>query len=233
MARTVVIDWLPDCVHRYRDRVIVAVDVIRATTTAVTAIAQGRRCFPVASEDEAHALSAQLHSALLAGESGGDLPDGFELGNSPALVAARTDTERPLVLLSTSGTKLVVGAHGASRVYVACLRNVAAQVEALAAGDDDVALIGAGSLGAPRVEDELCCAWIAAALIDRGFSPADGRTDDLASRWRGAPPDAIAGGPSADFLRRTGQEADLEFVLSHVDDLDRAFVFDGREVLAA
>jgi 2-phosphosulfolactate phosphatase len=233
MPRTVVIDWLPESVHRYRDRVIVAVDVIRATTTAVTAIDRGRRCFPVATEAEAHDVSARFDGALLAGELGGLLPEGFELGNSPAAVAARTDTDRPLVLLSTSGTKLVVGARGAKRAYVACLRNVSAQIDALASAGEDVALIGAGSRGAPRIEDELCCAWIAAGLIDRGLVAADGRTDILAARWRGAPAETIATGPSADYLRRTGQVADLEFVLGHIDDLDRAFVYDGQEVLAA
>jgi 2-phosphosulfolactate phosphatase len=183
MARTVVIDRLPERVHRYRDRVIVAIDVIRATTTAVTAIAQGRRCFPVASEHEAHALRTRFAGALLAGEMGGELPDGFDLGNSPAEVAARTDIERPLVLLSTSGTKVVVAARGAKRVYLACLRNLSAQIAALAAEDDDVALVGAGSQGAPRIEDELCCAWIADGLLRRGFEPGDGQTDIVAARW--------------------------------------------------
>jgi 2-phosphosulfolactate phosphatase len=233
MARTVVIDRLPERVHRYRDRVIVAIDVIRATTTAVTAIAQGRRCFPVASEHEAHALRTRFAGALLAGEMGGELPDGFDLGNSPAEVAARTDIERPLVLLSTSGTKVVVAARGAKRVYLACLRNLSAQIAALAAEDDDVALVGAGSQGAPQIEDELCCAWIADGLLRRGFEPGDGQTDIVAARWRGAPLETVASGPSAEFLRRTGQEADLDFVLTHFDDLDRVFAYDGREVLAA
>jgi hypothetical protein len=30
----------------------------------------------------------------------------------------------------------------------------------------------------------------------------------------------IRGGKSADYLRRSGQEHDLEYVLSHIDDLD-------------
>jgi hypothetical protein len=148
MARTVVIDWLPERVHRYRDRVVVAIDVIRATTTVATAIAQGRRCFPVGSEQEAHALRARYARALLAGEQGGELPDGFDLGNSPGEIAARSDVDRPLVLLSTSGTKVVVGARGARRVYLACLRNISAQIAALVSTGEDVALIGAGAAAA-------------------------------------------------------------------------------------
>ena len=47
MQKSVVIDYLPESVCRYRSEwAIVAVDVIRATTTAITAAATGRRCFP-------------------------------------------------------------------------------------------------------------------------------------------------------------------------------------------
>ena len=47
MPKSVVIDYLPESARRYRSGwAIVAVDVIRATTTAITAAATGRRCFP-------------------------------------------------------------------------------------------------------------------------------------------------------------------------------------------
>ncbi len=48
MPATVAVDCFPENVEKYRDGwVVVAVDVIRATTTAVTGVAQGRRVFPV------------------------------------------------------------------------------------------------------------------------------------------------------------------------------------------
>jgi len=47
---TVVIDSFPARNDRYfQDYAIVAIDVIRASTTANTAVAAGRKCFPVAS----------------------------------------------------------------------------------------------------------------------------------------------------------------------------------------
>ena len=47
MRKTVVIDCFPESMETYRDGyAIVAVDVIRATTTAVTSVALGRKCFP-------------------------------------------------------------------------------------------------------------------------------------------------------------------------------------------
>ena len=48
MASHVVIDCFPESVARYRSGyAVVAIDVVRATTTAITAVAMGRRCFAV------------------------------------------------------------------------------------------------------------------------------------------------------------------------------------------
>ena len=57
MKRSVIIDFLPESVRRYRSGwAIVAIDVIRATTTAITAAATGRRCFPAPTIEAALAL---------------------------------------------------------------------------------------------------------------------------------------------------------------------------------
>src|SRR6266853_3166714 len=111
MRKTVVIDCFPESVETYRNGyAIVAVDVIRATTTAVTAVALGRRVYPVPSLEEAVPLAAKLPNPLLVGELGGSMPYGFDLNNSPADLESRTDNHRPMLLLSTSGTKLICGA---------------------------------------------------------------------------------------------------------------------------
>src|SRR5438067_9397056 len=120
--KTVVIDCFPESAANYRDGyAIVAVDVIRATTTAVTAVALGRRCFPVPSLEAAVPLAARLTNPLLVGELGGCMPYGFDMNNSPADLELRKDVDRPMILLSTSGTKLICGAEEPQAMYVACL----------------------------------------------------------------------------------------------------------------
>lgn len=213
------------------DRAMVAVDVIRATTTAVTAVALGRRCLPVASLAEAVAVAAALDQPLLAGELGGTVPDGFEIDNSPADVASRSDVERPLVLLSSSGSRLLAR-PGSTPVYAACLRNQSAVAAWLRELRAPVVLVGACSRGEFREEDQLCCARIAASLIDAGFEP-EGATAALVARWRDAPLNAIRCSNSVAFLERAGRVDDLEFVLTHVDDLDCVFVVEDGELVAA
>jgi 2-phosphosulfolactate phosphatase len=230
-GRTVVIDCFPDSVSNHRDAdAVVGVDVIRATTTAVTAVAGGRRCFPVASLEAAFALVGRLDKPLLVGELGGHTPRGFDLTNSPAELAERPDVTRPAVLLSTSGTKLLGQASPDQTVYAACLRNFTAQAKALAAKHDNVAIIGAGARGEFRREDQLACAWIAGLLVEAGYRPV-GRTRDIVDRWSQAAVEVIVGGNSAGYLRRSGQLRDLEFVLSHIDDIDDTFAMAQGELV--
>src|SRR5918912_631486 len=232
MRRTVVIDCFDQDLQAYRNGyAIVAVDVIRATTTAVTAVAGGRRCFPVPSIEAAISLAKRLPDPLLAGELGGSMPYGFDLNNSPADLEARTDVHRPVILLSTSGTRLMCAGGKSQAVYVACLRNYSTLAAYLAVHHPTVALIGAGTRGEFREEDQLCCAWIAQGLLTAGYEAQDGRTAESIERWSGAPVEAITCGASAEYLRRSGQYRDLDFILAHVDDLDEVYQFERGQVV--
>jgi len=226
-----------DCFHEHlapvaAAKAIVAVDVIRATTTAVTAAARGRRLYPAGSIEASVRLAADLDRPILAGELGGVKPYGFDLQNSPAQMQALEDSSRPLILLSTSGTRLIAEAVQHGVTYLGCLRNVAAQAAHLSASDRDVLILGADSRGEFREEDKLCAARIARALVREGFSLADGSTAEVLERWGEARDDSFLQGPSAQYLRDTGQEADLAFVLEHIDDLDSVFVVEEGAVRA-
>lgn len=232
MRKTVTIDCFPESLEHYRKGyALVAVDVIRATTTAVTAVDLGRECYPVPSLEAAVPLAAQLHNPLLVGELGGSMPYGFHLNNSPADVEGRTDTYRPMILLTTSGTRVICGADDSQAMYVACLRNYTAQARFLAERHPNVALIGAGSRGEFREEDQLCCAWIAELLVDVGYAPVNTETEEIIARWHGATVEEIISGNSAAYLRNSGQLHDLEYVLTHVDDLDDVYRYERTQIV--
>lgn len=207
-----------DGFHATGEDALVAVDVIRATTTAVTAVALGRQCFPASSLESATLLETKLSKPLLVGELGGHMPHGFEITNSPAAVARRDDIERPMILLSTSGTKLVCAGKG--DVYLGCLRNYNALVAYLASHHANVLIGGAGTRGEFREEDALCCAWLGAGLLNAGYEVRDAQTRDVIDQWAGRPVNAFVGGKSTEYLLETGQLDDLEFILDHIDDLD-------------
>jgi 2-phosphosulfolactate phosphatase len=218
---TFVIDCFPESAARYRgDHAVVAVDVIRATTTAVTAAHLGHQVHPVASLDEVAALAGQLNNALLVGELGGNMPFGFDFTNSPVEVERGAhDRKRPIVLISSSGTQLVQNARGAPAVHLACLRNFTFTAEYLSRRYPRIALLGAGTRNEFREEDQLCCSWMGRRLLELGYTARDQKTLDLVTRWRDAPVEACAQGKSAAYLRDSGQLRDLDYILAHVDDL--------------
>lgn len=253
MKCTVVIDAFPESARRYGTGwVVVAIDVIRAATTAITAVAQGRRCFPVASEEEALARACKLRDPLLAGErkvhsarlplassaakpsksASRPLISQFDVPNSPTEVHRRSDIHRPLVLLSSSGTRLICEAAASDAVYLACFRNAAAVACHLAqAGHARIAVLGAGTRDEFREEDQMCCAWIARDLVNAGCEPQNRQTIDLIRCWERARPLDCLSSKSVAFLRRTGQLADLHFILSRHNDLDAVFVLEQGEVV--
>jgi len=232
MERTVAIRCYPngtECISGHR--ALVAVDVIRATTTAVTAVAMGRRCYPVTSVMAALQVAAAVPDALLVGELGGVVPEGFHLTNSPAELASRDD-KRPVVLLSSSGTQLIDKIRHHEAAYVASFRNTAATVRQLARHGSPVTVIGAGSRGEFREEDQMCCAWIASGLINDDYVPEDRETAELVQKWESASPLDFLGSRSVEYLRRSNQLRDLDFILDHFGDIDCTFRISGAQIFS-
>lgn len=235
MKKRFIIDYLPESAQRYRDGwAVVAVDVIRATTMAVTAVSLGRRCYPVSDLEIANRLAAQLTHPLLAGETNGDMPAGFDMNNSPALLAERDDISRPLIMLSSSGTRLINHGRGSDALYLGCFRNGKALGRRLAQGDHKrIAIIGAGSRNEFRQEDQIGCAWIAAELIRDGYVPEDKQTVEILQQWANADATDCLISKSVDYLRRTNQLRDLYFILDRVNDISETFVLQKQEIVVA
>ncbi len=145
---------------------VVVIDVVRASTTIVTALAHGaRRVVPVATPREAMARAQAWPdgTALLGGERGGAPPPGFECGNSPAEYAGGHVQGRAVIFTTTNGTRALLAVEGATRVAVAGFVNAAAVIRWLARQQGDVMLVCAGETGRFCLEDATC----AGLLVER------------------------------------------------------------------
>jgi 2-phosphosulfolactate phosphatase len=103
---------------------VVAVDVLRAFTTAAYALAGGaRHVYLVAAVAEALAMKAADPSIIAMGEEHGHRPGGFDLSNSPAAVVAAGSSlhDRVIVQRTSAGTQGVVAARAATRLWCASL----------------------------------------------------------------------------------------------------------------
>lgn len=228
MSGTFVIDCYAENRKQYPpEYAVVAIDVIRATTTATTALYLGREIYPAANADDAIVLAKSLKDPLLMGEMGGHVPYGFDLTNSPVQVMALsnipsgyfTNARRPLILVSSSGMPLVMSTLNNKATYLACLRNYKAVAAQIAGRYDKIAVIGAGTRGEFRREDQIGCAWVAKELRNLGYTAEDARSDEIIQKWDNCSTDVIRDGNSAKYLQRSGQMHDLEFILHHIDDL--------------
>jgi 2-phosphosulfolactate phosphatase len=232
--KSVGIDCLAESLHHYDEWcAVVVVDVIRSITVAATVVESGRRCFFAPSVEAALLLAKRLDRPLLVGELGGSMPYGFDINNSPVDIERRQDISRPAILVSSSGIPLLCSLSNCNSVYVACLRNYGAMVNYLAGLYNHVEVLGAPTRGEFREEDQLCCAWIAAGLMKAGYIPKDDKTAELVNRWRDKPVKVCAEGKSAEYLRKTGQTKDLDFILKHVNDLNSPLTIKNDEIVKA
>lgn len=231
-GKSVSIDCLSESLHNYgNESAVVVIDVIRSITVAATVVESGRRCFFAPSVEAALLLAKKLDHPLLVGEMGGSMPFGFDVNNSPVEIECYPDISRPAVIVSSSGIPLLCSLNNCNSVYVACLRNYGATVNHLAGLYDHVDVLGAPTRGEFREEDQLCCALIAAGLTKAGYSPKDNKTAEFVNRWKDQPVSVCAEGKSAEYLRKTGQTKDLDFILLHVNDLDFSMTIKKNEIV--
>jgi 2-phosphosulfolactate phosphatase len=156
-------------------KVAVVIDVLRATTTIVHALAHGATqvvpCLEVAEAEEqasslAHpSITKDAEPArtlvLRGGERGGKLIPGFDLGNSPQEYRREVVSGKAVVFTTTNGTRAMQRCRLARRVLIGAFVNFSALCRELAA-ETQVALICAGTDGHVTREDTL----LAGAIVD-------------------------------------------------------------------
>jgi phosphosulfolactate phosphohydrolase-like enzyme len=223
------IDALPDRAGRHAGYdAIVCVDVLLSATTLVTAVGQGRRVLVARDVPQASQLLKALANPMLLTDAleSPDLPLRFA---GPAWLARGGRETRPLVHVSPLA-EMLAAAPPEATVYVACVRNLDATASELALHHRRVVILGAGDRGEVCSEDQMTAAWLAVRLQQRGFELEGRHTVSTVQRWGGFDPSLIGLSRSAERLRIRGRAAEVEFVLSHVNDLDVVCAWAGHEV---
>jgi 2-phosphosulfolactate phosphatase len=152
-----------------KDTTVVVIDVLRATTTIVHALAAGCAAVrPCAEVEEARKLADGMRAGrvILAGERGGKKIPGFDHGNSPLEFTPNACRDRTLVLTTTNGTRALLRAAEAERALVAGFVNYSAVCEQLLADARPLHMLCAGSDGEPSLEDTLLAGAFIETLCD-------------------------------------------------------------------
>jgi 2-phosphosulfolactate phosphatase len=153
----------PEVIHLFdlKGKVVVVVDILRATSTMTVALAQGvDGIIPVSSVDECK--SYKENGYLTAAERNGAKVDGFDLGNSPYNFLENDFSGKTLVMTTTNGTRAINLSADADEIVIGSFLNLKAVVEHLKTKNCDIVLFCSGWKGHTNLEDTL----FAGAIID-------------------------------------------------------------------
>lgn len=147
----------------------IAIDVLRATTTIVTALGVGAEAVQVFSDlDELMQVSESWapEKRLRAGERGGSKVAGFDFGNSPLDCTPESLAGRRLFISTTNGTRALQQVQESPTVLAAAMINRHAVVRHLLEHrPETVWIVGAGWEGSFALEDTACAGAIASQLM--------------------------------------------------------------------
>ncbi len=151
------------------ERVVVVIDLLRATSTICQALASGAReavpFLDVADALAAAAAAKDRSEIVLGGERKGGRIPGFDLGNSPSEYTPEAVGGRSVFMTTTNGTRALHHARYARRVIVGSCLNLSAVLASIKK-ESRVDVLCAGTNGVETDEDilaaggfvhELCC----------------------------------------------------------------------------
>jgi 2-phosphosulfolactate phosphatase len=207
---------------------VVVIDVLRATTTVVEALANGARgIYPTASTEEAVKLAHSLgrDDTLLCGERKGEKVVGFDLGNSPREFTRQAVGGKRLVMSTTNGTRaFVVGQHGA-RLLAGAFTNLSAVARAVAV-ETEVVVVCAGRDDQFSLDDALCAGCLIASVVE-----VVGEGTELNDAARAARMLALSRKPTRKFLAETWGGRELVDI-GLGEDLDICAELDRHDLVA-
>lgn len=146
-----------------RDKVVVMIDVLRASSTIVTALQNGAKgVIPVQDMDAAGRISQNLDSPnfLLCGEKDGQKIEGYDLGNSPFEFSSEVVKDKTIIFRTSNGTKALKRSTMADEILVGSFLNLKTVTDRLREVDQDIVLVCAGWRGRLALEDMLCAGHI-------------------------------------------------------------------------
>ncbi len=150
-------------------KLVIIIDVLRASSTIVTALANGCRGFiPILSPDKAKKKAQEFEKerVLLGGEREGKKIEGFDLGNSPREYKREAVKDKTIIFSTTNGVKTFEMVKGAHRIIIGSFLNLQAVCDYCTNYTGDILIICAGKEGKFCLEDTACAGMMINSLRD-------------------------------------------------------------------
>lgn len=162
----------PELIHLFdlKDKIVVVVDIFRATSTMITGLGNGVKSItPVADLETCRNFRNQGY--VIAGERNGLPAEGFELGNSPLSYLNHAFADKKIAVTTTNGTLAIEKSKpGSAEIIIGAFLNLRATVHYLSAKENDVLIHCAGWNGNFNLEDSLYAGALIEALTQHSFN---------------------------------------------------------------
>ena len=213
---------VPAEVRHWPDTVCIVVDQLRASSTLTTLLDLGCPSVHVTRTLAEARRLGRATGALLAGERHGLVPRGFDANNSPVELSRLEVRDRPVVLCTSNGTRVLALVRHMPLTLVGCLLNAGAcaqaAVDAAITRGIGVGIVCAGTVGRFALDDAVAAGEIVGRVIalsaERGVSCEVTDAAMAALRLRSAYTDlavALEESTAGRLVHRIGASDDLAF----------------------
>lgn len=210
--------------------VSIMVDALRASTTITLALNNFKKIIPCFSPEEAFKLKEEVNG-IIAGERGGRMIEGFDIGNSPQKVEQYESSSDVLILTTSNGTRILENMN--STVLIGSMVNAKAvgkKSAQLAKSHIDVVM--AGVHGEFVLEDFLASGeilyWICQNLDNCEISEY-AKSAILASRDNESVKEGFLTSRTGKRLTELGHEKDVEYcLLKNISD--NVAIYENNEI---
>ncbi|MBA4313612.1 MAG: 2-phosphosulfolactate phosphatase [Chlorobiaceae bacterium] len=146
-----------------KDKNLIVIDVLRASTTIATALQNGaKEIMPVGTIENAVKISGSLFGGvtLRAGERNSKMIEGFNLGNSPKEFTEDVVKAKSIIFFTTNGTTAIGKGKHAKNLVVAGFVNLSKVVEFFINLQEDIVILCAANENVFCIEDAVCAGRI-------------------------------------------------------------------------
>jgi 2-phosphosulfolactate phosphatase len=151
------------------DKIVVVIDMLRATSVITTALANGaKKVIPILTVEGAFKIKEDLKKknieVLLGGERKALKIEGFDFTNSPLEYTEERVKDKTIVLSTTNGTRAINLSLKAKKIYIGAMLNAKALIDIIKEEKDDIVFINSGTNGEFTMDDFICSGYMISLL---------------------------------------------------------------------
>ena len=151
--------------YNHIGKVVVIIDVLRATSTINTILYHGAKLVkPVKTLEECKKLKDENY--IIMAERMGKKVEGFDYGNSPTKINRNQIKGCKVAIATSNGTKAIIKTKGSKISLIASFLNISKVINFINKESEDTLLVCSGWQGSANLEATLCAGGIISGLND-------------------------------------------------------------------